>query len=159
MAKFATYVRLLLAGGAFALSSPCISQSASPQPFHLEQHANVIALMGDWSSSGAVTDSGIIADVLEHAPRSEMSRGVTLYVVETLSGSQGSFTWEFTRHFAPVAGPSVSNGIVETGGAWQMLDGTGAFAGITGEGTFRGTLNTATGALDDVFDGHVRIPQ
>ena len=38
-----------------------------------------------------------------------------------------------------------------------MIEGTGAYAGITGHGTFTGTLNVQTGDFHDSYIGHVEL--
>ena len=38
-----------------------------------------------------------------------------------------------------------------------MISGTGAYTGITGQGTFTGTLNVVTGDFHDSYKGHVKL--
>jgi len=147
---------LLLA--AMIPASASSQNATAPDPFRLDLHANFITQNGDWTSSGAFSDSGIIADVAEHAPKGNPLHAANLSVVETLSGNAGSFTWRFTRHFAPVAGPLAGqNATFRTGGAWQIIDGTGAYAGMSGQGTFEGTINVATGDIYDTYEGYVQL--
>ena len=136
----------LLAIGAIATGSSA-QNSAAPDNIRLVLDINFVDRTGKWASSGAFTDEGIIAEVAKHDPN---GRG-TLSVLETLSGNNGSFTWRFTRNF------SFTPGRIRTAGAWQMISGTGAYSGITGQGKFEGTLNPQTGQIQDTFTGHVKL--
>jgi hypothetical protein len=136
----------VLATGLVA-SSGSAQSGAAVDNVRLVFDINFRTRTGNWVSSGAFSDEGIIANVAKHDPNGQG----TLAVVETLSGNRGSFTWKFTRNFQFVPGES------RTAGAWQMISGTGAYSGITGQGKFEGTINSATGEIHDIFTGHVNL--
>lgn len=145
----------ILAGIVAASSAPAQNGSA-PDNFRFEIEENFITLTpGHWESSGAFTDEGVIQDVSKHD-----LHGASVSTVMTLAGNDGTFTWKFTRVNTPTPGPSpTQNPAYLTGGAWQMVSGTGAYSGITGQGTFDGTINFVTGEIHDTFTGHVSLGQ
>ena len=149
---------LVILATASATSQSLAQNANAPVGVEIDTHVNFLAQSGDWTASGAFTDQGVISDVIEHAPKGNPAHAPNLYVVETLSGAGGTFTWSFTRHIAPVAGPRAGqNSTYKTGGDWHITDGTGAYSGITGQGTFSGTINPVTGDIFETFQGHVQL--
>jgi hypothetical protein len=147
----------LLAAGTLVTGSSA-QNSAAPEEFTLELDANFIAQSpGHWESSGAFTDEGKILAVTKHEPNGYPHSRGPLSVIETLSGSSGTFTWKFTRNFTPVTPGPPAGPVFLTNGNWQMISGTGAYIGITGQGTFTGTLNVETGDFHDSYKGHVKL--
>jgi hypothetical protein len=146
----------LLAAGALAAGSSA-QNSAAPDYFALELDANFIAQSGHWESSGAFNDEGIILEVIKHEPNGYPHSHGPISVIETLSGSRGTFTWKFIRNFTPVTPGPPSGPVFLTNGSWQMISGTGAYTGITGQGTFTGTINFETGDFHDSAKGHVKL--
>lgn len=149
----------MLTCGMFATSGAA-QNSAAPNDFQLNLTGNFLTLdPGNWVSSGAFTDQGVIESVSKHEPNGNPAHVFNnLSVIETLSSNKGSFTWKFTRRFMPVPGDTpAERTTVRTSGAWQLTSGTGVYSGITGEGTFTGTVNFLTGDLQDTFTGHVRL--
>jgi hypothetical protein len=150
----------LLAAGTLITGSPA-QNSAAPENFTLELDANFIAQSpGHWESSGAFADEGIILAVTKHEPNGYPHSRGPISVIETLSGSRGTFTWKFIRNFTtvtPASGSPFAGPVFNTGGSWQLIEGTGAYTGITGQGTFTGTLNVETGDFHDSYKGHVKL--
>ena len=146
----------LVAAGTLVTGSSA-QNSAAPEQFSLELDANFIAQSGDWESSGAFVDQGIILEVIKHEPNGYPHSHGPLSVIETLSGNRGTFTWKFTRVFRPVTPAPPAGPVFLTQGDWQMISGTGAYTGITGQGTFSGTLNVVTGDFHDSYKGHVTL--
>lgn len=141
----------VLAIGMFASSSSAQS-SAAPDNFRLEMRENFIAMTpGQWEASGAFTDEGVIDDVPKHD-----IHGASVSVIITLAGANGNITFKWTRinRFAP---GEQGDPAALTGGAWQMVSGTGAYTGIAGQGIFEGTINFETGDIHDIFTGHVSL--
>ena len=148
----ATIVAALTTG---VLSTSGLAQnSAAPDNFKLDMTENFITQSpGHWESSGAFTDSGTIQDVPKHD-----IHGASISVLITLAGNNGTITFKWTRinRFAP---GEMGNPAALTGGAWQMVGGTGVYSGITGQGVFNGTINFETGDIHDTFTGHVSLAQ
>ena len=144
---------LLRMGCAAVIAAGILSSSgsaqviAAPAKIQIILDIDFVNRSGQWSSSGAFIDQGIIADVAKHDPN---GRG-TISVRETLSGDRVTFTWKFTRNFSftPIG--------IRTAGAWQMISGTGAYSGITGQGSFEGVMDPGSGQIHDVFSGHVSM--
>lgn len=142
---------VMLAGLMLASSAPAQSDSA-PDNFRLEMNENFITLSpGHWESSGAFVDEGVIQDVPKHD-----IKGASVQVIITLAGAKGTLTFKWTRvnRFAP---GEMGNPAALTGGAWQLVSGTGAYSGISGQGVFDGTINFETGDIHDTFTGHVNL--
>lgn len=147
----------LLTAGALVTGSSA-QNSAAPENFTLQLDANFIAQSpGHWTSSGAFTDEGIILAVTKHEPNGLNARGGPISVIETLSGGSGTFTWKFIRNFTPIPPHPTRGPVYNTNGSWQLIQGTGAYTGITGQGTFTGTLNVETGDFHDSYKGHVEL--
>ena len=146
----ATFAAVLAIG---MLSPSALAQSsAAPDNFRLELSENFITMSpGHWEASGAFTDVGVIQDVPKHD-----IHGASVSVIITLAGAHGDITFNWTRinRFQP---GEQGNPAALTSGAWKMLSGTGAYVGITGNGTFDGTINFETGDIHDIFKGHVRL--
>ena len=103
-----------------------------------------------WQGTGAIQDEGTI----DHN-RSSRFNGSSAHVTDSPEGAKGTFTWTINRSFT--ADPKLP-GQLRSSGSWQMQSGTGAYQGITGQGTMTGTLNTITGQLHDEFVGTVKLP-
>jgi hypothetical protein len=141
----------MLAGVAIGPSAFAQNTNA-PDNFQLEQEGNFITMgPGHWEASGAFSDEGTIQDVSKHD-----IHGSSVSVIETMAGANGTITYKWTRvnRFAPGA---MGNPAALTMGAWQMVSGTGAYTGITGQGTFSGTINFETGEIHDFFTGKVTL--
>ena len=69
--------------------------------------------------------------------------------LKTVTGRQGTMTLHFAGNLAPTDNPDVMG----VSGTWNLVSGTGAYAGITGQGTLDTTLNVKTGALHAVYTG------
>ena len=147
----------LLAAGTL-ITGTSAQNSAAPENFTLELDANFIAQSpGHWESSGAFADQGIILGVSKHEPNGYPHSRGPISVIETLSGSRGNFTWKFIRNFtAGDPGPPVGP-VFRTNGSWQLIEGTGAYTGIRGQGIFTGTFNVETGDFHDSYKGHVKL--
>ena len=148
------FVAALTAG---LMASGSAQNSTAPANLTVEMSINFIAQSGEWESWGAFEDEGIIEEVLNHEPPGNGAQRGNISVVETLRGENGTFTWQFTRHFSTL--PGSSGPIFRTGGGWRMISGTGAYQGITGQGTFEGTINVSTGEIHDTYTGHVQLDE
>jgi hypothetical protein len=132
-----------LVGSMIGLSAAS-AQAKAPSP------VSIVAAPGDrpgfggvWQASGAISDSGTFVRTGLHLSESpEHSPVVGAFQVELeFSGSQGTFTLRDELMFSP-------SGLT---GSWQVVSGTGAYAGASGHGTstfdFSASTTLFTGVL------------
>jgi hypothetical protein len=94
---------------------------------------------GTFAACCAVNDSGTAqADVTPHTVKGDT---LPFDAVETFVGSNGTFMLALRGTTGPLSNP---RHIAQ--GSWRVLDGTGAYADLSGEGTFTG--------LTDENDAH-----
>jgi hypothetical protein len=134
-------------------SSSSAQNSAAPDNIKIDFTENYKVGTSHWESSGAFTDAGAFLDIAKHD-----LQGASVNAIGTLAGSNGTFTMKWRRVNTITPGEQ-GNPEGLTKGAWQMVSGTGAYAEITGQGTFAGTINHATGEIVETFIGNVRLGQ
>ena len=97
---------------------------------------------GTFAITGGFADSG-------QASETFTITGPAVDGLKTVTGRQGTMTLHFAGNLAPTDNPDVMG----VSGTWNLVSGTGAYAGITGQGTLDTTLNVKTGALHAVYTG------
>jgi hypothetical protein len=122
-----------LAAAIVTLTSP-VAQATPPQAVTISVNRGPA---GDlWSSSGAFTDSGTLAD---RPTPPGLTRPGTYHVVRTWTGSDG--TWNAHADVKIIA--THQPGVFDVIGSWAVTAGTGVYATLHG-----------TGSLDEVFDAN-----
>jgi hypothetical protein len=98
---------------------------------------------GVWQASGAISDSGTFVRTELHFSESpEHSPVVGAFQVQLeFSGSQGTFTLRDELMFSP-------SGLT---GSWQVVSGTGAYAGASGHGTSEFVFSAASTVFTGVM--------
>jgi hypothetical protein len=149
-----------LALASLSPSAAAARSSSAPQYLELSLHANYLTMSGDhWETTGAFTDSGVILADPVHDYRGNPERvWNALEVVLVLQGADGTLTFSYTRHWTPFPTAGFAASETQSGGAWRLIGGTGAYAGISGAGTFEGVFHYETGDFDEVFSGYVKLP-
>ncbi len=140
LATLATLLALALTLGAGAL--PAL---AAARPFVLTADLQAGAdntATGTFAITGGFADSG-------QATETFTITGPAVDGLKTVTGSQGTMTLHFAGTLAPTDNPDV----MRVTGTWNLVSGTGAYSGITGQGTLDTTLNVKTGALHAVYTG------
>jgi hypothetical protein len=103
---------------------------------------------GTFAVCCAITDSGAAsADVTSFEPRGSNAR---FEATNGFVGSNGSFTLKLRG----VTGPLESPVHIATG-HWQVIDGTGAYENLEGEGRLTAVTDQRTGALTAIDTGKV----
>jgi hypothetical protein len=126
-------------------------ERANGQIVHIETDFNIFTHSPNhWVSTGAFEDQGYI----DTANVNHGSTGAADHVTGPFASENGTIDIEFVKAYRQ----RLSYGVVTDQGTWHIVGGTGAYEGITGRGTLRGTINTITGALHDEFDGTVILP-
>jgi hypothetical protein len=107
--------------------------------------------VGTFAACCAVNDSGSAqADVTSFTPRPDNM--ASFEATETLTGSKGDITLALRGTTGPLDSP---NHVAR--GQWKVVGGTGAYAGLSGHGTFTAVTNQVTGALTAINQGKVRV--
>jgi hypothetical protein len=92
-----------------------------------------------WSATGAITDSGDwTTDGRVFGGSAASNAFVVAEVLTTELGSHGSFHVRFQ---------GLENRQISFSGSWQLVDGSGAYAGFVGTGTWFLSIDQATGNL------------
>lgn len=144
--RFATVgLAVAVAAAATAAAVPLAASGDSTRPLYLGMSLHFTGANtseGAFVASGAVADSGT-ADVsdLTIAPAGTGDTG-RLSGTETYSGQQGRIVTSFQGVAFPLSSPH------EVGiGRFDIVSGTGAYAGVTGRGTFEIVVDATTNQL------------
>jgi hypothetical protein len=105
---------------------------------------------GTFAVCCAVTDSGSAqADVTSFTPQS--NNRARFEATETLAGSEGTIVLALRGTTGPL-----DSDVHVARGRWEVVGGTGAYAGLKGRGAFTAATDQLTGALTAVNEGKVR---
>ena len=96
------------------------------------------ASSGTFVASGAIRDSGTVTSRAVLTPFGNQDAG-RLEGTETFVGRLGTFTTEFSGIAGPVGTPHVAGK-----GTFRIVDGTGAYAELRGQGTFLVVVDFST---------------
>ncbi|MEJ7792221.1 MAG: hypothetical protein WKF65_09660 [Gaiellaceae bacterium] len=96
------------------------------------------ASSGTFVASGAIRDSGTVTSRAVLTPFGNQDDG-RLEGTETFVGRLGTFTTEFSGIAGPVGTPHVAGK-----GTFRIVDGTGAYAELRGQGTFLVVVDFST---------------
>jgi hypothetical protein len=109
--------------------------------------------LGTFSAVGALTDSGTFAntDFLASA-RGAPGFGI-VHATQRFDGSLGSFTLRVNVTFTLTDNPNVA--LDE--GTWVVLDGTGAYATLRGQGRITGTEDEAADLIQRTYTGTLEL--
>jgi len=136
-----------------SLTAP-VAIADAPANLRIEVHYNF--LTGDpniWNSTGAFVDSGYIgvAETVETFSPGTFKRAKVTGPIVSEDGS--TIKWMFTKVWT-----FTSESTLVSHGQWHIIEGTGRYAGIKGQGDVEGDLDAETGAVNDVFTGWVTLP-
>ena len=140
-----TIVCLVVAGAAAGLVGSLAASADPTQRLYLGMNLHFTGpdtSAGTFVASGAVADSGV-ADVsdLTIIPTGSADRG-RLSGTETYTGQQGTIVTCFEGEAFPLSSPH------EVGvGRFEIVSGTGAYAGVSGNGTFEIVVDATTNQL------------
>ncbi|MGH2572145.1 MAG: hypothetical protein ACRDGU_01425 [Actinomycetota bacterium] len=107
---------------------------------------------GTWVSAGAVNDAGEGTATFTVVPHGD-SKGL-LTGTHVLIGSEGTITIETRAWVRPFPPPTPPRAMAE--GTWRIVSGTGAYAGLQGQGKVFATADFTTGEITIVRDGTAR---
>ncbi len=138
-------VSLVVAGAVAAVVAPLAASGDATQRLYLGMNLHFTGpdtTAGTFVVSGAVADSGT-ADVrdLTITPAGPADTG-RLSGTETYMGQQGTIVTRFQGDAFPLSGPH------EVGtGRFEIVSGTRAYAGLSGQGTFEIVVDATTNQL------------
>jgi hypothetical protein len=101
-----------------------------------------------WSSSGAFTDSGTLAD----SPAAPTRSG-TYHTVRIWTGTDGSWTSRVDVKIVQTTTP----GVFAVTGYWTVISGTNAYATLHGTGTLSETFDANAGTVVGTWHGSVHF--
>ena len=84
---------------------------------------------GTWSASGGINDSGTLTQPIDFRVDNQV------HLVRVMTGSKGTIT--LVENNSLTVEP---NGTILGTGHWAVIDGTGAYADLHGQGTDRGVV-------------------
>jgi hypothetical protein len=144
--RFATVSLVVAAAAAVtAAAVPLAASGDSTRPLYLGMNLHLTGpntSEGAFVASGAVADSGgVDVSDLTIAPAGSGDAG-RLSGTETYTGQQGKIVTTFQGVAFPLSSPH------EVGiGRFDIVSGTGAYAGVTGRGTFEIVVDATTNQL------------
>lgn len=123
--------RLLFAGICLTPLLLLLGTAATPAmastsvPVTIQSTVIIGPFTGTWSASDGISDSGALAETTVFI----VGNG-ELHIVRDVTGSQGTFTLRIdSKAF------SQPDGSIDFTGQWVIIAGTGAYAGLGGQGT------------------------
>jgi len=105
-------------------------------------------------ASGAITDSGSVTTVLVHAAAVGSPVTGTAQYVRTFHGKFGTFTIRLQTRLFGTDDPSR----FQEEGEWTVIDGSGDYAGLLGQGHESGIRDFQNQSLDVVYTGNLQLP-
>jgi hypothetical protein len=141
---------LLAAGIAAATTVPLAASAHRDEKLVIGVRVDFVSdthAEGTFAACCAVNDSGDAqADVTSFTvKRNDIAE---FEAIETFAGSQGTFRLALRGTTGPLGSP---NHVAR--GRWRVIDGTGAYANLEGDGRFTAVTNQATGALTAINAG------
>ena len=105
---------------------------------------------GTFAVCCSVTDSGTAqAEVTSFVEKRNHAR---FEATNTFTGTQGSFTILIRGTTGPLDSP-----VHVARGRWHVIEGSGAYAGLEGEGRLSAVTDQATGALTAIDEGELEL--
>lgn len=124
--------------------------ATTPQDVTITQHS-MRGGPSTFVAGGAIDDFGPITLDSFHASAIPSPVVGTGHFIRTYHGRAGSFTIQLQTLLTPTDVPWLWH----EAGHWVLVEGTGAYAGLRGEGVESGTRDFRANTLDVVFTGQV----
>src|SRR5437867_2287459 len=126
------------------VSNPRMVVAAPPQAVTITQHSSRgCPTPCTFVATGAISDSGFVTLDDEHDGALPSPVVGTAHVIRTFHGQAGTLTIRLETLLTLTAVPSIG----QEQGRWVVVDGTGAYAGLSGEGKETGTRDFAAQTL------------
>ena len=148
--------KTLFLGVTIILLGLSIACSGQPQSLHIEV-SDLISSDGDtFNASGPAVNntiicpSGTVSDVNVSQSGSTQGAFSNYDVLKKFDCADGSGTFEIELKV------KLENATGNTTASWQLANGTGNYANLSGEGTLVGTAIVQGTSIFDVYDGKVK---
>jgi len=153
--------RLLLVVGLLLgmISAGSVAGAAAAQPAAVSIASHTVRgcpelVSCTFVAAGAITDSGFVTTVLVHAAAVGSPVTGTAQYVRTFHGAAGTFTIRLQTRLFGTDDPS----LFQEEGEWTVIDGSGDYAGLLGQGHESGIRDFQNQSLDVVYTGNLQLP-
>ena len=127
--------------------------SSALEPVRIEHHAT--PALGEFTATGAIEDEGLATrDEALFAAIGSPTVGAGQFVY-TFHGQLGSLTVRLQWLLTATEVPSIGH----VDGRWVVISGTGAYAGLRGQGDYVATLDFLAMTRDAVFTGRLHCAE
>ncbi len=156
-----TKLRGLLVGvlmvGTISAASVAPAEAAQPAAVSITSHTIRECPASDsctFIASGAIADSGTVTTVLVHAAALGSPVTGTAQYVRTFHGEAGTFTIRLQTRLSGTDVPW----LFREEGEWTVIDGSGDYTGLRGQGHESGIRDFQNQSLDVEYTGTVQLP-
>ena len=108
---------------------------------------------GTFETTGAFAESGTFANTSFVFGALGAPKFVSVHVTQVFQGTQGTITIHANIKETLTQDPLV----LADSGTWVIIDGTGAYEDLKGQGTVAGTADDHSGVISRTYTGSVRI--
>lgn len=142
-------LELILVAAVAALAAAAPAAAAAPEPVTIAMHGHFTgpsSVAGTWEAVGAVTDAGTYVETFRIT-------GDAIHGEKVLTGSQGTIVIAVNAVVVWLS-PTLAT---FRAGAWRIVSGTGAYAGLRGGGHpgASGFGDLATNTVEVAHEGQV----
>lgn len=136
---------------ALTLAVAPVAAADKPAPVQVDTEKPFGPVPGDFSTSGAITDSGQFSNSRRISSAVPSPTHLNNHLTQVYVGENGTFTMRVQVKETVTEDPNVFS----DSGRWVITGGTGDYQGIHGTGTVRGTADDNTGVIDRTYTGNV----
>jgi hypothetical protein len=130
-----------------------IAGATPPQALSITATKPTGQFPGTWSASGVIADAGTFHTLDIHFSAAGAPDFQITHVTFEFDSPRGTFSLEAQIKETLTADPN----ILTDEGNWVIRDGTGAYAGLHGQGGIVGTVNEHINVIDRTFSGNAQI--
>jgi hypothetical protein len=150
LARLATTLVTLIA---ISLTGVPISAATEAQALTITTAKPFGPVAGTFETTGAFTDSGTFTNTSFVFSALGAPEFVSVHVTQVFQGTQGTITIRANIKETLTQDPLV---LVDSG-TWVIIDGTGAYEHLRGQGTVAGTADEHSGVISRTYTGPVRV--
>jgi hypothetical protein len=142
---------VFLCPAALMLALAPAASADKPDPVQIDSEKPFGPVPGDFTASGAITDSGTFSNTNRIESAVPAPTHLNNHLTQAFVGENGSFTMRVQLKEKVTDDPNVFSG----SGHWVITKGTGAYEGLHGRGGVIGTADDNTGVIDRTYTGNV----
>jgi len=144
---------LILGLSVFAVTLVPAAQASPPESVTIAASKPLGPVPGTFSTSGAISDAGTFTTIRRVVSAVPAPTFLVSHLTLLFAGAFGTFTVEAQITETLTADPA----ILVNEGRWSIVDGTGAYATLHGEGEVIGTVNDTLNLVTRTFRGVVHF--